>query len=153
MAPQIANPDLKRVPMAKGGYGRWLRAFLENRAVSGPVRTFPQAERPLLRAQDIRSLLAVPVFWEGRLWGFWGWTRVLLLAWPGGAFPPRPSWRGSRSARIFAVADVYDALTSDRPYRKAWPKEKALAYIREEAGKQFDPEVVEAFLKLMAEEA
>ena len=56
------------------------------------------------------------------------------------------------SARIFAVADVYDALTSDRPYRKAWPKEKALAYIREEAGKQFDPEVVEAFLKLMAEE-
>lgn len=56
-------------------------------------------------------------------------------------------------ARIFAVADVYDALTSDRPYRKAWPKEKALAYIREEAGKQFDPEVVEAFLKLMAEEA
>ena len=57
------------------------------------------------------------------------------------------------SARIFAVADVYDALTSDRPYRKAWPKEKALAYIREEAGKQFDPEVVEAFLKLMAEEA
>ena len=72
---------------------------------------------------------------------------------PGGAFPPRPSWRGSRSARIFAVADVYDALTSDRPYRKAWPKEKALAYIREEACKQFDPEVVEAFLKLMAEEA
>ncbi|BCZ89268.1 hypothetical protein TthAA22_10730 [Thermus thermophilus] len=57
------------------------------------------------------------------------------------------------SARIFAVVDVYDALTSDRPYRKAWPKEKALAYIREEAGKQFDPEVVEAFLKLMAEEA
>ncbi|BAD70813.1 MAG TPA: GAF domain-containing protein [Thermus sp.] len=72
MAPQIANPDLKRVPMAKGGYGRWLRAFLENRAVSGPVRTFPQAERPLLEAQDIRSLLAVPVFWEGRLWGFLG---------------------------------------------------------------------------------
>ena len=51
------------------------------------------------------------------------------------------------------MADVYDALTSDRPYRKAWPKEKALAYIREEAGKQFDPEVVEACLKLMAEEA
>ncbi|BDG23924.1 GAF domain-containing protein [Thermus thermophilus] len=72
MAPQIANPDLKRVPMAKGGYGRWLRAFLENRAVSGPVRTFPQAERPLLEAQDIRSLLAVPVFWKGRLWGFLG---------------------------------------------------------------------------------
>ncbi|MFC0594915.1 HD domain-containing phosphohydrolase [Thermus composti] len=55
------------------------------------------------------------------------------------------------SARIFAVVDVYDALTSDRPYRKAWPKEKALAYIQEQAGKQFDPEVVAAFLRLMEE--
>ena len=72
MAPQIAHPDLKRVPMAKGGYGRWLRPFLENRAVSGPVRTFPQAERPLLEAQEIQSLLVVPVFVDGILWGFLG---------------------------------------------------------------------------------
>ncbi|BFH75907.1 EAL domain-containing protein [Thermus thermophilus] len=72
VAPQIANPDLKRVPMAKGGYGRWLRAFLENRAVSGPVRTFPQAERPLLEAQEIQSLLVVPVRVDGALWGFLG---------------------------------------------------------------------------------
>lgn len=51
------------------------------------------------------------------------------------------------AARIFAVADVYDALTSDRPYRKAWAKEKAVAYIREESGKLFDPNVVDIFLK------
>ncbi|GAA6757141.1 PAS domain S-box protein [Thermus oshimai] len=57
------------------------------------------------------------------------------------------------SARIFAVVDVYDALTSDRPYRKAWPKEKALAYLEEEAGRLFDPEVVRAFLELMKGEA
>ncbi|WP_038057430.1 PAS domain S-box protein [Thermus amyloliquefaciens] len=56
------------------------------------------------------------------------------------------------SARIFAVVDVYDALTSDRPYRKAWPRDKALAYIEEQGGKQFDPEVVAAFLGLMAGE-
>ncbi|MCS7218250.1 MAG: hypothetical protein NZ846_04665, partial [Thermus sp.] len=56
-------------------------------------------------------------------------------------------------ARIFAVVDVYDALTSDRPYRQAWPKEKALAYLQEQAGKQFDPEVVQAFLRLMALES
>ncbi|GLV47246.1 hypothetical protein TJA_04190 [Thermus sp. LT1-2-5] len=55
------------------------------------------------------------------------------------------------SARIFAVVDVYDALTSDRPYRKAWPREKALAYLKEEAGRQFDPEVVAAFLRLLEE--
>jgi len=51
-------------------------------------------------------------------------------------------------ARIFAVVDVYDALTSDRPYRKAWAKEKALEHIRSEAGTHFDPRVVEAFLRL-----
>ncbi len=51
------------------------------------------------------------------------------------------------AARIFAIVDVWDALTSDRPYRKAWSKEKALAYIKEESGKHFDPQVVEVFLK------
>jgi len=46
------------------------------------------------------------------------------------------------------VADVFDALTSDRPYRKAWTKEMAMAHIRDESGKLFDPEVVNVFLKL-----
>jgi HD-GYP domain-containing protein (c-di-GMP phosphodiesterase class II) len=55
------------------------------------------------------------------------------------------------AARIFAVADVWDALRSDRPYRKAWSDEKALKYIREQAGKHFDPRVVEAFLQMLAE--
>ena len=54
------------------------------------------------------------------------------------------------AARIFAVADVWDALTSDRPYRPAWPEEKALAYIREQSGKHFDPRVLEVFLELLA---
>ncbi|WP_171267051.1 HD domain-containing phosphohydrolase [Oceanidesulfovibrio marinus] len=51
------------------------------------------------------------------------------------------------AARIFAVVDVWDALISDRPYRQAWPTEKATAYIREQSGKQFDPRVVEAFFE------
>jgi PAS domain S-box-containing protein len=49
------------------------------------------------------------------------------------------------SARIFAVVDTWDALNSDRPYRKAWSKEKALIYILEQAGKAYDPAVVEQF--------
>jgi PAS domain S-box-containing protein len=52
------------------------------------------------------------------------------------------------AARIFAVADVWDALTSDRPYRPAWSKAQALEYIRSQAGKQFDPAVVEVFLTM-----
>lgn len=53
------------------------------------------------------------------------------------------------SARLFAVVDVYDALTSDRPYRKAWSHEKTIEYIREQAGKHFDPQVTELFLKVI----
>lgn len=49
------------------------------------------------------------------------------------------------SARIVALADVFDALTSRRPYKEAWPVEKALKLIDEESGKHFDPEVVKAF--------
>ncbi|HMU94326.1 MAG TPA: response regulator [Anaerolineales bacterium] len=51
------------------------------------------------------------------------------------------------SARIFSVVDVWDALTNDRPYRKAWSCEKAGDYILGEAGKSFDPHVVDVFLK------
>ncbi len=53
------------------------------------------------------------------------------------------------TARIFAVADVWDALTSNRPYRPAWSKEEALNYIREQSGKHFDPQVVELFFRVI----
>ena len=56
------------------------------------------------------------------------------------------------AARLFSVVDVYDALTSNRPYRTAWPKEKALSHIQKLSGTHFDPQVVEAFLKMMEEE-
>lgn len=52
------------------------------------------------------------------------------------------------AARIFAVVDVFDALTSDRPYRKAWSIREALDYIKQQAGQHFDPQVVEAFLQI-----
>lgn len=52
-------------------------------------------------------------------------------------------------ARILAVADTYDAMTSDRPYRMRMPKDKALIVIRECSGSQFDPDLVEVFLRLV----
>ncbi len=52
-------------------------------------------------------------------------------------------------ARIFAVVDVWDALTSHRPYRAAWPSDKALAHIQEQTGHHFDPHVVEVFINFM----
>ena len=69
--------------------------------------------------------------------------------WDGGGYPhglkenqiPLP-------ARLFSIVDVYDALTSHRPYRPAWKPETAIAYIRNEIGKHFDPAVAAEFLKM-----
>jgi len=55
------------------------------------------------------------------------------------------------AAQLFAVVDVFDALTSDRPYRKAWSKEKALMYIQEQSGKHFFPDAAIAFSEMMRE--
>jgi HD-GYP domain-containing protein (c-di-GMP phosphodiesterase class II) len=51
-------------------------------------------------------------------------------------------------ARLFAVVDVFDALSSDRPYRPAWPRARVLAYLRDQAGHQFDPQIVKYFLEV-----
>jgi HD-GYP domain-containing protein (c-di-GMP phosphodiesterase class II) len=51
-------------------------------------------------------------------------------------------------ARLFAVVDVFDALTSDRPYRSAWTHLQAIDYLKEQAGRQFDPRVVKLFLEI-----
>ena len=55
-------------------------------------------------------------------------------------------------ARLFAVVDVYDALSSDRPYRAAWTEEKVRAYLQEQAGTHFDPRAVEVFLAMLEAE-
>ena len=57
------------------------------------------------------------------------------------------------SARIVAVADVFDALTSQRAYKKAWPVADAIAYVVERGGKQFDPAVVDAFMVVISNRA
>jgi diguanylate cyclase (GGDEF)-like protein/PAS domain S-box-containing protein len=56
-------------------------------------------------------------------------------------------------ARIIAIADVYQALISNRPYRKAFPKRDAIKIIEEGAGKQFDPKIVDIFVSIVKKEA
>ena len=55
------------------------------------------------------------------------------------------------AARIFAVIDVWDALSSDRPYRKGWPKNEIIRYLKDKAGSLLDPHVVKVFLELIGE--
>jgi putative nucleotidyltransferase with HDIG domain len=70
--------------------------------------------------------------------------------WDGGGYPHHLHGdQIPRLARIFAVVDVFDAMTTDRAYREALHIDDALEYIRAESGKSFDPEVVEAFLRLV----
>jgi putative two-component system response regulator len=52
--------------------------------------------------------------------------------------------------RIVAVADVFDALTSVRPYKPAWPLEEACAWLRDQRGLHFQPELVDLFLERLA---
>jgi PAS domain S-box-containing protein len=74
--------------------------------------------------------------------------------WDGSGYPRRLEGEAiPLAARIFAVVDVWEALGSDRPYRRAWPKKKITTYLREQAGRHFDPKVVEVFLtKIIAGE-
>ena len=73
--------------------------------------------------------------------------------WDGTGYP-----RGLKSteiplvARIFAIVDSWDALISDRPYRKAWTKRDALSHIIDQSGNHFDPDVVNAFVQMLREE-
>ena len=66
--------------------------------------------------------------------------------WDGNGYPQGLKGKNiPLSARIFAVVDVWDALTSDRPYRPAWSEDQVLEYIERESGRHFDPQVVNAF--------
>jgi putative nucleotidyltransferase with HDIG domain len=70
--------------------------------------------------------------------------------WDGSGYPRHlPGDQIPIAARIFAVVDVWDALISDRPYRKAFTREAAVEFIRKNSGEQFDPRVVEAFLRML----
>ena len=101
------------------------------------MRQHPQIAVELLAPIDyLSSALEIP-HWHHEKWDGSGYPDHLH-----GDKIPLP-------ARIFALADVYDSLTSDRPYRTAWSKTDALNYIESQSGKHFDPNIVPEFLNLI----
>lgn len=86
-----------------------------------------------------RSILDIPYAHHER-WDGTGYPRGLV----GEAIP--------LSARLFAIIDVWDALRSERPYRRAWPEAQVREYIRSQAGKHFDPRIVPVFLDMLDED-
>jgi HD-GYP domain-containing protein (c-di-GMP phosphodiesterase class II) len=70
--------------------------------------------------------------------------------WDGSGYPS--ALKGEEiplAARIFTIVDVWDALRSNRPYRKAWSVKKTITYIQKEAGKSFDPAIVQRFVEVI----
>jgi GAF domain-containing protein len=103
------------------------------------MKLHPQTAHTWLSAIDyLKPAIDIPYchheHWDGR-----GYVQGL-------AGDEIPFW-----ARIFTIVDVWDAMRSDRPYRKAIPEKNTLKYIKEESGKLFDPRVVEAFLDLRSQ--
>jgi HD-GYP domain-containing protein (c-di-GMP phosphodiesterase class II) len=100
------------------------------------VRTHPRLAHQLLASLDyLAPALDIPLHHHER--------------WDGSGYPD--GLRGEQisfASRLFAVVDVYDALTSTRPYRAAWSSRDALQYITEHSGKLFDARIVRAFLQL-----
>jgi putative nucleotidyltransferase with HDIG domain len=102
------------------------------------IREHPMVgARMLLASQEPMELAAVVAYEH----------HVML---DGGGYPTLPDARGAQYASMLVhVCDVYDALRTNRPYREAWESERALAYIRERAGVEFDPAVAQAFIGMM----
>lgn len=72
--------------------------------------------------------------------------------WDGSGYPAGLAGEAiALAGRIVAVADVFDALTSSRPYKKAWPVDDAVAFVQKNAGQHFDPEVVAHFMRRLPE--
>jgi putative two-component system response regulator len=69
--------------------------------------------------------------------------------WDGSGYPSKLQGTDiPLEARVVSIVDVYDALTSRRPYKEIWPKEKALAFLQEHKGTSFDPELIDTFVSL-----
>lgn len=101
------------------------------------IRTHPAtAYEALSKVEYLRPSLDIPYCHHER-WNGSGYPRGLK----GEEIP--------LAARIFAVVDVYDALISDRPYRKAWSKEETIKYLLKNSGTLFDKRVVKGFLEIL----
>jgi len=105
------------------------------------IREHPKlGARLLLRVVALRGALPYVLYHHER--------------WDGGGYPSgRAGEQIPLEARVLAVADAFDAMTSDRPYRPALERDEALAEVVRCSGTQFDPEIVRIFLELFAEPA
>lgn len=96
---QIDNPNLQSVPYIKAGMGRWLEVMKRRQPIHGLISNFPDSEREILEAQDIRSLVTMPVFSRNELVGFLGFDDCESMR----------QWSTSEFDALFAAATALGA--------------------------------------------
>jgi diguanylate cyclase (GGDEF)-like protein len=101
------------------------------------IKTHPQLGVDIIRPIQFLHAIIPLIFYHHERWDGKGYPTGL-----GGEDIPF-------GARIIAVADVYQALISDRPYRKAYPRSEVIKIMKEGAGTQFDPQIINVFLKIL----
>ncbi len=73
---QLTNYELQNFPMIECGFGRWIEEFKKNNCIKGNIKDFPEDERKILEPQGIKSILALPIFYSHKLFGFIGFDSV-----------------------------------------------------------------------------
>lgn len=153
-----AAPGLVPVVLVAGTHHDVGKAFVDDAVLFKPSGLTSEEwvrmrEHPVVGAQLLARDGAGRKGWTPE-----DWDLVVLAVryhherWDGMSYPD--GLKGEEiplAARIIAVADAYDAMTTDRPYRKALPREEALRRILAGAGTQFDPRLAETFVRLMQE--
>jgi PAS domain S-box-containing protein len=121
---QIDNPALEAFPYQAAGFDRWMETLGRGSLVYGHTRTFPEAERQVLRAQDIESIVAVPVFVEGEWWGFIGFDEC----------EREREWSAAEIEALKAAADTLGAaIQRDRAGRTLRESEERYRAVVEHA--------------------
>jgi PAS domain S-box-containing protein len=96
---QLENPLMRAIPYRAAGYGRWMEILNRGEPCYGHTREFPAGEQPELRAQDILSIVVVPIYVEGRWWGFIGFDECLA----------ERTWSAAEIEALKAAADTLGA--------------------------------------------
>lgn len=130
---KVATPDA--VLQKPGPLDQQERRVMENHSPTGAA--ILQKAGKMVDGESYLAMGAEVAFTHHEWWDGSGYPRALK----GEEIP--------LSGRIVAVADVFDALTHKRPYKEPWPWDKAIDYIKERSGTQFDPKVVDAFMEAM----
>jgi diguanylate cyclase (GGDEF)-like protein/PAS domain S-box-containing protein len=117
IAPQINNPDLQHIPLREAGFGRWEETLAQGKPIYGLLRDFPESEQRILSDQQIVSIAVIPIFVEGRWWGFIGFDECRY----------EREWTTSELDALHTAANIFgSAETRARTEQKLLRRQRTL---------------------------